>query len=59
MNELKDTVYVFLGLVAALAALVVVAVVTKGAGADTETQQALSYAVVGLVGALGGVARKS
>ena len=58
MRGMTDTAFLFFALVAALAAVVVVAAITNGAGADGETQKALSYAIVGLVGALGGAARK-
>lgn len=53
-----DTLLVLIGLIAALTALVVVAAITNGIGADSETQKALSYAVIGLVGALGGTSRR-
>lgn len=58
MNNIKDSLLILIGLVAALVAVVVVAAITQGAGADAETQKALSYAIVGLVGALGGAARR-
>jgi hypothetical protein len=58
MNTVKDTVLIACVIVAAIAGLVAVAALTNGAGADAETQKALSYAVVGGVGALGGAARR-
>ena len=56
--NVKDSLLILIGLVAALIAVVTVAALTNGAGADAETQKALSYAIVGLVGALGGSARR-
>ena len=58
MSRIPDVVFIFFGLVAAIVGLVTIAAITKGAGADAQTQEALSYAVVGLVGALGGAARR-
>lgn len=57
-RNMSDTAYIFLGLVVAIVGIVAVAALTQGRGADAETQKALSYAVVGLVGALGGAARR-
>lgn len=58
MNKLKDSHLILIGLLFALAALVTISAITQGKGADAETQKALSYAVVGLVGALGGASRR-
>lgn len=58
MNKVKDTVIIGLCIIAAIAGLVIIAAVTSGQGADAETQKALSYAIVGGVGALGGAARR-
>lgn len=57
MNNVKDSVIILIGLALAIIGMVTVAAITNGVGADAETQKALSYAVIGLVGALGGTAR--
>lgn len=56
MRGLTDTAFIFLGLVAVLICLVLVAIFAPGG--DAEITKALSYGVVGLVGALGGASRK-
>ena len=58
MRKIRDTHLILVGLVAALCALVVVALLGSGS-ADAELTEALSYAVVGLTGALAGSARRS
>ena len=58
LGKVPDSVIILIGLVAAIVGLVTVAAITGGQGADAETQKALSYAVVGLVGALGGASRR-
>lgn len=58
LGNMRDSHLILIGLVASLIALVVVAAITNGQGSDAETQKALSYAVIGLVGGLGGAARR-
>lgn len=58
MNNVKDSVLIFLAVLGAIIGLVVIAVITNGIGADGETQKALGYVVVAGMGALGGSARQ-
>lgn len=57
--KLTDTTAILVGLLACLLATVLVAVFVPGEARDPEITRALTYGVVGLVGALGGVAKKS
>lgn len=56
MRGMSDTAFLFLGLLACLVATVCVAVFAPGG--DPEITKALTYGIIGLVGALGGAARK-
>lgn len=58
LNNVKDTVLICVGLLFALIALVLIALLGNGT-VDAELAEAVSYAVVGLTGALGGAARKT
>lgn len=59
MGNKSDVFYIFLGLIACLAATVLVAIFVPGEARDPEITKALTYGVVGLVGALGGASRRT
>lgn len=58
MNGMTDVAWIFFGLIACLLATVLVAIFVPGEARDPNITEALTYGVVGLVGALGGAARR-
>lgn len=58
MKGFSDTAFIFLALLACLIATVLVAIFVPSEARDPEITRALTYGVVGLVGALGGASKR-